>query len=127
MSEEHQTNSPSDPQIPDLLRGYMNNGFPEAIKLNDHGDVNVICRMCGEWVVENSSVSNRYHVIQGSWKDDQLRPNDPDSFEDPEHGSERGVPVCDKCASNYEDIGGMKEIGIMGYTFRVGGFHRAND
>lgn len=108
-----------------IPKGFFDNA---VVKFYDResrfqGDSNPVCRLCGDYVENNSSCSNRYMQIQGCYVGKH-----PEGYaksdDDP---SPDVVPVCDVCYFQVHDIDGKKEIMVLGCVFQIDSGYRMND
>lgn len=91
-----------------------------------NGIIDEICRICGDWVIKNSTFDKRYYHIQGNWEDKipigdaRVLPNTIDGK--PGFST---IPICDLC---FEKIGYSypKRHTIMFHQFIIHACYRMN-
>lgn len=112
----------SSPLSPELVKSLLRR---KIVIFNDKkssidGDENPVCRMCYEYVEENSSYSNRYMIIQGGYTGE---------FDPEGKVGDDGIaviPICDKCYHGY-NIADSESIEILGKLFLIDCVFRGND
>ena len=80
-----------------------------------------ICRFCFKWCTEESTVSDRYHQLQGKFTN--RHPERAHDAQPPVGDDPHVVPVCDKC---FVDVNG-ESIVVMGCDFWADANYRMND
>lgn len=109
----------------DNIKKFMKFEFPASKKYKS-GITDEICRLCGIWVIKNSTFNKRYYHLHGHWQtkmptgDARVLPvviDDKPGFSI--------IPICDLC---FEKIGYSypKRYTIMFHDFIIHACYRMN-
>ena len=110
----------------DKLNRFIRFEFPNPKKCSN-GDINEVCRSCGNWVINKSTFLQRYYQLHGVWQneapigDSRVAPSTTDG----KKGTST-IPICDFCIEKYNGSYPLRFV-IMHHAFIVHASYRMND
>lgn len=91
-----------------------------------NGNIDEVCRRCGEWVVEKSSFQQRYYHLYGNWRN-EIPIGDNHILPTTINGETSSkIPICDSCIKEFENLTYPASFIIMHHEFIVQGRSRKN-